>query len=80
MKYKQIISLLIILEKRFNKLADRFEVTEKQGEYGFVYYVIVDIETGVNYLAMWSDAMARPVGLTVLVDKDGKPIIGRFKK
>jgi len=54
---------------------DRFKLKEMQG-IGVVYKVIVDTETGVNYLAMFCDGMAKPVGLTVLVDKDGKPIIG----
>lgn len=58
-------------------MADRFEVKEKQGKFGLVYNVIVDTETGVNYLAMFIDGYSRPIGITVLVDKDGKPIIGR---
>ena len=55
-------------------MADRFEVSQKQGKFGLNYYVIVDDETGVNYLALFVDGTSKPVGLTVLVDKDGKPI------
>lgn len=58
-------------------MADRFEVKDKTNRFGINYYVIVDTETGVNYLAMFVDGTSKPVGLTVLVDKDGKPIIGR---
>ena len=36
--------------------------------------IIVDTETGVNYL-MGSHNKANGTGLTVLVDRDGKPIV-----
>ena len=52
-------------------MSDRFAFTEKTG---FVKgaQIIVDKETGVQYLfAYWSNAG----GLTVLVDKDGKPLL-----
>lgn len=36
--------------------------------------IVVDTETGVNYL-LASTATTAGCGMTVLVDKDGKPII-----
>ena len=36
--------------------------------------IIVDTETGVNYL-LASTSMSEGCGITVLVDKDGKPIV-----
>lgn len=36
--------------------------------------IIVDTETGVNYL-MGSHYLMPGTGITVLVDKDGKPIV-----
>ena len=36
--------------------------------------IIVDTETGVNYL-LGSHNKANGTGLTVLVDRDGKPIV-----
>lgn len=49
----------------------RFEVTHKEGRTS-CFKVIVDRETGVNYLFAWN---GHGGGLTVLVDKEGKPII-----
>ncbi|AZV58348.1 DUF6440 family protein [Clostridium sp. AWRP] len=49
----------------------RFEEIFKEGT-TFGYKVIVDKETGVEYLFSY-DGYAG--GLTLLVDKDGKPII-----
>jgi hypothetical protein len=49
----------------------RFEVIFKEGTTSG-YKVIVDKETGVEYLFSY-DGYAG--GLTLLVDKDGKPII-----
>ena len=51
----------------------RFEVVESQGT-GFSNYfqVIVDTETGVNYLSVKTGYGS---GLTPLLDKDGKPLI-----
>ena len=34
--------------------------------------IIVDRETGVNYLFSWNGYAG---GMTVLIDKDGKPIV-----
>lgn len=39
-----------------------------------VQKIIVDTETGVNYL-LASTSMSEGCGITVLVDKDGKPIV-----
>ncbi len=49
----------------------RFVVEEKEGLLRSVR-VIVDTETGVNYLFVSEGYGA---GLTVLVDREGKPII-----
>lgn len=50
---------------------ERFVETYSQG---VTKKIIVDTQTGVNYLLMSSN-MTGGSGLTVLVDKDGKPII-----
>ena len=50
---------------------ERFVETYSQGA---TKKIIVDTQTGVNYLLMSSN-MTGGSGLTVLVDKDGKPII-----
>lgn len=39
-----------------------------------VQKIVVDTETGVNYL-LASTATTAGCGMTVLVDKDGKPIV-----
>ena len=39
-----------------------------------VRQLIVDTDTGVNYL-LASSSMTSGCGLTVLVDKDGKPLV-----
>lgn len=49
----------------------RFEVIHKEGTVSS-FKIIVDKETGVNYLFSW-DVYAG--GLTPLLDKDGKPIV-----
>ena len=49
-------------------VSDRFEITETAGGVkGF--YVVVDRETGVNYLVA---KFGTGVGLCPLIDKDGK--------
>ena len=51
----------------------RFIVTEKEMGFASVgTYVLVDKQTGVNYL--WT-AAGYAGGLTVLVDAEGKPIV-----
>lgn len=52
---------------------DRFEVVYNQGLVN-VAKVIVDRETGVNYLLASHDKQMG-TGLTVLVDANGKPIV-----
>ena len=54
-----------------NMAKERFVETYSQG---VTKKIIVDTQTGVNYLLMSSN-MTGGSGLTVLVDKDGKPII-----
>ena len=50
----------------------RFIVKEKYGGFSIGTYVLVDRETGVNYLYINSGYSG---GLTVLLDADGKPIV-----
>jgi hypothetical protein len=55
----------------------RFQVVHKEGTLSSTK-VIVDRETGVNYLFVGEGYVG---GLTVLLDKDGKPVItsaGRY--
>ncbi|MCX4267277.1 MAG: DUF6440 family protein [Lachnospiraceae bacterium] len=52
---------------------DRFIETYSQGATN-VRKIIVDKETGVNYL-LASSSLTSGCGLTVLLDKDGKPVI-----
>ena len=54
---------------------ERFIETYSQG-ISNVRKIIVDTETGVNYLLLSSN-MTSGCGVAVLVDKDGKPKIGR---
>ena len=51
----------------------RFVETYSQGMSN-VRKIIVDTETGVNYVLM-SSSMTTGCGLTVLLDQDGKPVI-----
>lgn len=50
----------------------RFIIKEKQGGFSVGTYILVDRETGVNYLYANSGYSG---GLTVLVDALGKPIV-----
>ena len=52
---------------------ERFVEVYNQGIVN-VARIIVDTETGVNYL-LGSHNKANGTGLTVLVDRDGKPIV-----
>ncbi len=52
---------------------DRFERIYKQGMMNVVE-ILVDKETGVNYLFTSSGSAG---GLTVLLDKEGKPVVSR---
>lgn len=62
------------------KSTDRFIVKHKEGaqlmESGLMQ-VIVDAETGVNYLLVKSGTTG---GITVLVDAEGKPIVSATDK
>ena len=59
-------------EKLFGRTDEkRFTVVEEQGMLTS-YRIIVDNETGVNYLFV---ACGEAGGLTPLLDKDGKPIV-----
>lgn len=49
----------------------RFEITETEGS-AKGFYVVVDRETGVNYLVA---KFGTSGGICPLVDKDGKPIV-----
>ena len=51
----------------------RFEVTMKQGLIEGTH-IILDKETGVQYLMAFC---GNGCGLTVLVDKDGKPLLAK---
>ena len=52
-------------------MKNRFEVVEKSG-FAEGTRIIVDTETGVQYLmAHWTNIG----GITVLVDRDGKPLL-----
>ena len=50
----------------------RFVITHQQGGFTMNQYVLVDKETGVNYLYAASGYSG---GLTVLVDAMGNPIV-----
>lgn len=52
---------------------DRFIESYSQGTTN-VRKIIVDTNTGVNYL-LASSSMTAGCGMTVLVDKDGKPVV-----
>lgn len=61
------------LKKECQNMAEkRFVQTYSQG-IGNVREIIVDTQTGVNYLL--ASNMGEGCGMTVLVDKDGKPIV-----
>ena len=54
------------------KKTDRFIITEKQSGFTLGTYVLVDKQTGVNYLYAASGYSG---GLTVLLDAQGKPVV-----
>ncbi|NLZ49411.1 MAG: xylan 1,4-beta-xylosidase [Clostridiales bacterium] len=54
-----------------NKKSDRFQVVYSQGTLE-MYRILVDKETGVNYLYISNGSAG---GLTPLLDKEGRPII-----
>ncbi len=62
------------------KSIDRFVVKQKEGAQltdSGLMQVIVDRETGVNYLFVKSGTTG---GITVLVDAEGKPIVSATEK
>ena len=70
-KYVIINSTINKNLKEENAMDNRFEFIEKNGLMEGTR-IIVDKETGVQYLlAHWTNVG----GLTVLVDKDGKPLL-----
>ena len=60
----------------FNKGEERFQIVYKQGKLSG-YKIIMDKKTGVNYLFTY-DGYAG--GITVLLDKEGNPVISTIKK
>ena len=56
---------------------NRFETVYKELGQG-VTQILVDKMTGVNYL--WHASSSGGGGLTVLLDKDGKPVITTIEK
>ena len=69
-----ILYYMVEIRKEQLKMAkDRFVETYSQGVTN-VRKIIVDTETGVNYVLMSSNKTSG-CGMTVLVDKDGKPIV-----
>jgi hypothetical protein len=54
----------------------RFITVHEEGTLGSRFKVIVDKETGVNYLINIDGYSG---GITVLLDKDGKPIVSPIK-
>lgn len=66
-------------QKGAKKMKDeRFIETYSQGVVN-IRKIIVDTETGVNYLLLSSNKTSG-CGMTVLVDKDGKPIVTPIKQ
>ena len=56
---------------------ERFERIYSQGKWTTAMEIWVDKETGVNYLLSQSGYAG---GLTVLLDKDGKPVVTLIEK
>ena len=54
------------------KKEERFEITYKQNKFSGVVEILVDKETGVNYIYRSAGYSG---GLTVLLDSEGKPVI-----
>lgn len=56
---------------RFETTADELMETNQNVD------IVVDHKTGVQYLVVSQGASAGGVGVTVLVDKDGKPLLAK---
>ena len=70
-KYTKIHYLWVFIRKKMGK--DRFDIKEKEGISLLTdAVVIIDKETGVNYLYV---CRGYGGGLTPLLDADGKPIV-----
>lgn len=59
-------------------MADRFIFIQKESSLTKETKIIVDTYTGVNYL--WHAEGGYAGGLTVLLDKDGKPVVTPINK
>ena len=59
-------------EKEDKKKGGRFKVVSSNGALP-IYSVVVDTQTGVNYLVVAQGMEG--VGVTVMVDTEGKPIV-----
>ncbi|MCL2164087.1 MAG: DUF6440 family protein [Oscillospiraceae bacterium] len=57
---------------------NRFVVKEEQGVAGAAMYVIVDTQTGVNYVG--AGAVAGPSSITPLLDKNGNVVIDAIEQ
>ncbi len=57
------------------KKGTRFETTYQEGNLTSTIQILTDKETGVQYLIHCPYGQA--IGLTVLVDRDGKPLLYR---
>lgn len=59
------------------KKEKRFEVVYEQSKFSSITKILIDKETGVNYLFHNAGYAG---GLTVLLDQDGKPVIKTVQK
>ena len=55
---------------------ERFKIVYEQGNMSSRLKIIVDIETGINYL---SNVDGYSGGITALLDKDGKPVVSQVE-
>ena len=75
MCYNMLVKLRLMEAKKMAKKKDRFEVVLKEGAQlkdSGLRQILVDTETGVNYL-VWKAGYAG--GITPLLDSEGKVII-----
>lgn len=61
-------------DKRGRKMRNRFEITYSQNSFGSTIEILVDRETGINYIWMRS---CNAGGLTPLLGTDGQPVISQ---
>ena len=62
-----------MFNKKDKNKDNRFKMVYQQGGLP-ICTIIVDTETGINYL---TTIQGTGIGLTVLLDKDGKPVISQ---